>query len=91
MKQSKPLEAAPSLDPKADELKETFKGLVIRAKALMTPPAANSSPPQKSDERALAELGQDFEAWSTLYRTWLRTTGRTYGLIEATRPDASPQ
>jgi hypothetical protein len=87
----KALEAAPHLDPKANELKETLKTLVEKGRALSTQPPANSSIPKKGGDQEWLQLGEDFEAWSKDYRTWLKTTGRNYGLIEATQPDSSPQ
>jgi rhomboid protease GluP len=73
----KQLEAAPSLDPKADEIKDGLKALLIRAKAVA---ASIATDRVKQDEQNL--LAQDFNEWSKQYNEWLKTTGRSYGIIE---------
>jgi len=87
----KELETAPSLDPKADELRERLKTLLIKVRALHAP-AANSNQP--SSRKALPELQQlatDFGSWGKEYNTWLKTIGRSYGLVQATEAEPSPQ
>ena len=74
---AKQLEAAPSLDPKADEIKDGLKALLIRAKAAA---ASVASDRVKQEEQNL--LAHDFSEWSKQYNEWLKTTGRSYGIIE---------
>jgi rhomboid protease GluP len=81
----KQLEAAPSLDPKADEIKAGLKVLLIRAKAAA---ASIATDRVKQDEQNL--LAHDFSEWSKQYNEWLKTTGRSYGIIEVVSPSPSP-
>ncbi len=86
----KELERAPSLDPKADELRERLKNLLIKVKALHAA-AANSNKP--SAAKQLPELKQfqtDFDSWRQEYDTWLKTIGRSYGLVQVTEAEPSP-
>jgi rhomboid protease GluP len=75
----KQLEAAPSLDPKADEIKDGLKALLIRARAA-TLNANVGTARSKQDEQNV--LAHDFSEWSKQYNEWLKTTGRSYGIIE---------
>lgn len=86
----KTLEAAPSLDPKADELREGLKELLLRAKAIKGPAANSNQPPDKNSQEQYARLTTDFVSWSREYNTWLKTDGRTYGLNEVIEPKPSP-
>ena len=87
----KALESAPSLDPKADELKERLKNLLLKAKALDASAKDPTKPAPRNSQQPQAELTTDFISWSKEYNTWLKTTGRTYGLVEATETDSSPK
>lgn len=79
----KELDSAPQLDPIADDVKEKLKTLLIRAKE-QTVTAKNSETPLAKERarKAQQELAADFVAWSKLYNSWLKTSGRQYGLIE---------
>ena len=74
----KQLETAPSLDPKADEIRDGLKALLIRAKAATE--NANIDAARSKDEQN--RLANDFSEWSKQYNGWLKTTGRSYGIIE---------
>lgn len=81
----KQLETAPPLDPKAGEIKEGLKALLVRAKA-----AETSSAPARTKQEEQNLLAQDFSEWSKQYNEWLKTMGRSYGIIEVTE-SPSPQ
>ena len=82
----KALEAAPSLDPKADDLRERMKVFLVRAKEMNAGDKQTAdSAPQKSQPE-LHQLTQDFVAWSKEYNQWLKTNGQNYGLFELTQP-----
>jgi membrane associated rhomboid family serine protease len=81
----KQLEAAPSLDPKADEIRNGLKALLIRAKAA---DASVAAPKAKQEEQNL--LAHDFSEWSKQYNEWLKTTGRSYGIIEVMESPSPP-
>jgi hypothetical protein len=83
----KALETAPSLDPKADELKERLKALLIKAKALHNAPD-NSAKTVRTAQQEQHELTTEFDSWRKEYNVWLKTTGRSYGLVQvsATEP-----
>jgi rhomboid protease GluP len=88
----KALESAPSLDPKADELRERLKNLLLKAKALDASSAKDSTKPvPRNSQQPQAELTTDFISWSKEYNTWLKTTGRTYGLVEMSETESSPK
>jgi len=88
----KALESAPSLDPKADELRERLKNLLLKAKALDASSAKDSTKPMpRNSQQPQAELTTDFVSWSKEYNTWLKTTGRTYGLVEESETESSPK
>jgi rhomboid protease GluP len=79
----KGLDSAPHLDPQADELKETLKGLLTDARNLKSPPVTEEE--QKPDSTRLKDLRDSFVAWSKAYNHWLSTTGKTYsGLKDLT-------
>jgi membrane associated rhomboid family serine protease len=86
----KELESAPSLDPKADELRDKFKAILTNAKSLELSMAAPRNPATVDNQRALKELTANYEAWQKEYTAWLKTTGRSYGLVEVT-PQGSPK
>ena len=79
------LQSAPQLDPTADELRNQLSSLLSRAKALET---ATSEPKKKLE--AKKALTDEFLEWIKAYRNWLTTSGRNYGLVEATEGQ-SPQ
>ena len=88
----KELEAVPSLDPKADELRDKLKELLLRAKTLessTTVPGQRANRDTQKEE--LQDLSTTFVAWSKEYNTWLKTTGKNYGLIEVTKPESLPK
>jgi rhomboid protease GluP len=87
----KELQTAPSLDPKADELRERLKLLLIKVKVLHTPAANSNQAPSRKALPELQELETDFHLWSREYNTWLKTIGRSYGLVQATQAEPTPQ
>jgi membrane associated rhomboid family serine protease len=87
----KNLEAVPSLDPKADELKERLKQLLLRAKALASSATRAGQPADRDAQKQEHELSKAFVAWRKEYNTWLKTIGRNYGLIEVTETGPSPK
>ena len=62
----KSLDEAPSFDPKADELKQRLKELLVRAKVEANPTNANA-------EKIRSRLNEDFIAWSKEYGAWLKS------------------
>ena len=85
----KELEAAPELDPTANELKNKMKALLIKAKDIETKRQANSPQSIKESEAAEHDLALEFIEWNKQYTAWLKTVGRQYGLVEVTET-ASP-
>jgi rhomboid protease GluP len=75
----KQLETAPSLDPKADEIRDGLKALLIRVKAANQNANVGSVRSRQDEQNGLA---QDFSEWSKEYNAWLKTSGRSYGIIE---------
>ena len=78
----KTLDAAPSLDPKADELRQRLKGLLLRARepqaTAATSPTVDKNKPVPADQ-----LTQEFSAWRKEYNQWLKTGARNHsGLNE---------
>ena len=73
------LQSAPQLDPTADQLRNQLSSFLSRAKALETD---RSAPNQKLE--AKNALTNEFLQWIKAYRNWLTTSGRNYGLVEAT-------
>jgi rhomboid protease GluP len=73
----KSLDAAPSLDPKADELRQRLKALLLRAKEPQptppVPPVADKNKPAPADQ-----LTQEFFAWRKEYNQWLKTGARNH-------------
>lgn len=86
----KTLESAPSLDPKADELRDRLKALLHKAKAIYGPadPAKPTAEDLKEQE---TQLETDFNSWNKEYGIWLKTTGRSSGLEQVTEPEPSPK
>jgi rhomboid protease GluP len=87
----KELESAPLLDPKANELRENFKLILTKAKLLKLSMAAPREQATRNNQRGLEELTASYEDWSKEYGAWLKTTGRSYGLVEETQPQESPK
>lgn len=85
------LESVPPLDPKADELREQLKALLLKAKALNAPAENSTKSASRNFQQQQAELTTDFISWSKEYNTWLKTTGSTYGLVEVTETESSPK
>jgi rhomboid protease GluP len=98
----KTLEAAPSLDPAADDLRQRLKQLLIRARDLNLEPSpaqqarpayggtqSSTTPTARSAQEE--KLATDFTTWSKDYNTWLKTIGRTYGLKEVTDGEPTPK
>jgi len=84
----KGLDAAPPLDPTADELKEKLKALLLKATDIHVAPKNAASPPSPQGE---SKLATDFVNWSKEYNKWLKTSGRNYsGLVDVTEPESSP-
>lgn len=79
------LQSTPQLDPKADELRNQLSSFLSRAKALETDTSATN---QKLE--AKNALTKEYLEWIKAYRDWLTTSGRNYGLVEATEGQ-SPQ
>jgi rhomboid protease GluP len=78
----KNLDAAPSLDPKADELKQRLRALLLRAKEPQ-PTAATSPAAEKSKPLPPDSITQEFYAWRKEYNQWLKTGARNHsGLSE---------
>jgi hypothetical protein len=78
----KNLDAAPSLDPKADELRQRLKALLVQAKDPQATAAV--SPTVDKNSPVLANrLTQEFLAWRKEYNQWLKTGARNHsGLNE---------
>jgi len=76
------LDAAPSLDPKADELRQRLKALLLRAKEPQPAPAASPTV-DKNKPVPADQLTQEFFAWRKEYNQWLKTGARNHsGLNE---------
>jgi hypothetical protein len=87
----KALESAPSLDPKADELRERLKNLLLRARALDASAKEPTNAAQRNSQQPQPKLTTDFISWSKEYNTWLKTTGRTYGLVQESETESPPK
>jgi len=73
----KSLDSTAPLDPKAYELREQLKALLLKAKAES---AAPSTPPKKDLPKSKT-LAEEVDLWKKDYNRWLKTTGRNYGGI----------
>jgi membrane associated rhomboid family serine protease len=79
----KNLDEAPSLDAKADELKQSLKALLLRAKE-PRPTAAASPTDDKNKPVPADQLTQEFSTWRKEYNQWLKTGARNHsGLNES--------
>jgi membrane associated rhomboid family serine protease len=85
----KKLDSVPELDPKADELRKKLKDFLLRAKTIET--TSQDNMPQTKRIEAKRQLNAEFIDWIRDYGIWLKTTGRTYGLIEATETQPTPE
>ncbi len=85
---AKKLDSVPELDPKADELRKKLKDFLISAKTIETTPQDKMRQTEKIE--AKRKLNAEFVDWIKDYGVWLKTTGRTYGLIEAAETQSSP-
>jgi len=65
------LESTPSLDPKADELRNQLKEFLARAKSEMARPVDRTTQNRKS------RLVEDYGAWSKTYGEWLKEKVKT--------------
>ena len=87
----KALDAAPSLDEKADALRNEMKQLLARAQEL-----AKIPPNQRTRQRWRAqreELRKDFDAWVERRDQWVKTEGAKFGikLVEPEKQDEKEQ
>lgn len=84
----KNLDGAPALDPKADELRQRLRVLLLRAKE--TPAAPTPSPTRDKNKPIPAnQLDQDFFAWKKEYGQWLKTGARNHsGLYKLSEPES---
>jgi hypothetical protein len=75
----KDLESVPPLDPKADELRNRLRSLLLMAKSS---PASSPSPsPGRVHKPALVpgqDLTGEFRLWSKEYNEWLKGVAKTY-------------
>ncbi len=85
----KELETAPSLDPKADELRERLKALMVKAKDLKAPMVNSNQPSTRESSLRAQELAKEFDLWSREYNAWLKNIGRSYGLVEVSETPPS--
>jgi hypothetical protein len=74
----KKLDEAPSLDAKADDLRQRLKALLLRAKEPRSIPAVSPAG-DKNKPAPKDPLAQEFSAWRKEYNQWLRAAGRNYG------------
>ncbi len=84
----KELETAPSLDPKADELKERLKVLLIKSKDLKAPMVSSNRSARNAALKVQA-VAAEFDLWSGEYNAWLKATARNYGLVEVSETPPS--
>jgi membrane associated rhomboid family serine protease len=71
------LDSAPSVDPKADDLRNQLKLLLLKTK---TAGAASPSPSRRAGGGPkVMDVADEFAAWKTEYNQWLKTTGKNYG------------
>jgi rhomboid protease GluP len=83
------LQSTPHLDPTADDLQKQLTAFLLRAKTTETSGENGTTAPNKKAE-AKRQLNAEFVEWLKAYRSWLETTGRNYGLVEAPQGQ-SPQ
>jgi rhomboid protease GluP len=71
------LNNAPYLDPKADELREKLRNLLLEAESV-NPPAAEATNAEETKQKKI-KLIQQFNGWSKDYNEWLKAVGKNYG------------
>jgi hypothetical protein len=76
----KNLDAAPQLEPEADELRQRLKGLLLRTREAGAIPSPASA--GKNKTVATTTLTQDFVAWRKEYNQWLKTGARNYSGLD---------
>ena len=85
----KSLESLHSLAEKPDALRDSLKGLLVRAGEF-----AAQTPEQRKSRQAqarLRELIKDYEAWDQGFQEWVKNEGDKYGLgLVNTEPAQSP-
>ncbi|HKZ79450.1 MAG TPA: rhomboid family intramembrane serine protease [Pyrinomonadaceae bacterium] len=86
----KALESAPSLNANADELRESLKPLLIKAKKLNDDRAAADERAGKELRQREHELIKEFGAWSQKYNEWLKTEGKNYAGLQEVSGSPSP-
>src|SRR5262249_28044829 len=74
------LNALPSLDEKADNLRDRLKALIARAKEISSRPSGGQ--PSKEALQTNNQLVKDFATWTSDYNNWLKTEGQKYGVTE---------
>jgi rhomboid protease GluP len=88
----KGLDAAPQLDPTADELKEKMKVLLLEAKDTQVVAKTSNGSPSRNAQEEQTKLRTDFVKWSKEYNKWLKTSGRNYsGLVDVPETESSPK
>jgi rhomboid protease GluP len=88
----KELDAAPELDPTADELKEKMKVLLLEAKDIQVAAKTSDGSPSRNAQQEQTKLATDFVNWGKEYNKWLKTSGRNYsGLVGVTETEPSPK
>lgn len=71
------LNNAPYLDPKAHELRETLRNLLLEAENV-NPPAGAATTDEETKQKKMS-LIQQFNSWAKDYNEWLKTVGKKYG------------
>ncbi len=86
------LSRAPSLNPRADELRDELKFLLIRARDLAQQPQPKEQAARRAGAQALDKLVADREDWEKRFNQWVETEGRTYGIgiVEPSPQDEKP-
>lgn len=85
---NKALDAAPTLDEKADALRKEMKQLLLRAGELAKIPTALRGRARARTQRE--ELRKDFDAWVERRDEWVKTEGENYG-IKLVEPETSTE
>ncbi|MEP6819535.1 MAG: rhomboid family intramembrane serine protease [bacterium] len=85
----KNLDAAPALDPKADELRQKLRALLLRAKESQAT-AATSPSRDKNQPGPADQLDRDFLAWKKEYGQWLKTGARNYSGLDKLNEESPP-
>lgn len=80
------LNNAPYLDPKAHELRETIRNLLLEAATLNAAGTANDA---EDTNQKKSKLIQRFGAWAKDYNEWLKTVGKKHGGVIQIGPATS--